>query len=555
MRTLKLLLKRMRAEKSYLIAITILSIFIVVGYFSYAMFTVNKEQKEAIRIITGTLTGELKVDNIETNKLVVNQGETKEFTVTLRNNNDRTARYLLYYIGDLSNGLEAEYVVEEGIQIPPEEKGRNITVGTTETYKIKVKNSTTSSQTIQLKLDAGLEKFDLTIPNNGHLFKKMKFTIPEDTPMREYINDENTEYGNDTKNKMFVFHHEETEQQRGWSEVELTDYRYIGADPNNYVTFNGEEAGWRIIGVFTVDDGTGKKETRIKLIRNETLEADEYTRLPWDTKLTGIGSSESDDGSNDWTDANLMMLLNPGYENNPYTSGGSLYWNRQAGSCTFNSYFMDERVNYQADCDFRKTGLTEEARNMIGNTKWYLGAVSDTLNENNMLTDLGLASDVYRKERGSRICYTEHNCSKERSINFVGKVGLLYLSDYGYASTGMTSDYENYCAETDMSFWFSGIPSGFSLEPEINNMSVKLMKYDEDKECYEADWLSNRYDETEYFLTPTISSNSSVSTLFVVFTSSLVDYDQIVRPVVYLSSDVRLENGSGTIEDPFVFAK
>ena len=88
MKTLKLFLKRMKAEKSYLIVIVLLSIFIVVGYFSYAMFTVNKEQKEAIRIITGTLTGELKVNNIETDKLVVNQGETKEFTITLKNNND-----------------------------------------------------------------------------------------------------------------------------------------------------------------------------------------------------------------------------------------------------------------------------------------------------------------------------------------------------------------------------------------------------------------------------------------------------------------------------------
>ena len=34
--------------------------------------------------------------------------------------------------------------------------------------------------------------------------------------------------------------------------------RYIGADPNNYVSFNNEL--WRIIGVFNnIDDGTGKK--------------------------------------------------------------------------------------------------------------------------------------------------------------------------------------------------------------------------------------------------------------------------------------------------------
>ena len=39
---------------------------------------------------------------------------------------------------------------------------------------------------------------------------------------------------------------------------DITEYRYRGANPKNYVTFNGET--WRIIGVFPTDDGTGKIE-------------------------------------------------------------------------------------------------------------------------------------------------------------------------------------------------------------------------------------------------------------------------------------------------------
>ena len=46
----------------------------------------------------------------------------------------------------------------------------------------------------------------------------------------------------------------------------ITEYRYRGANPKNYVTFNGET--WRIIGVFPTDDGTGKIENRIKLIKD-----------------------------------------------------------------------------------------------------------------------------------------------------------------------------------------------------------------------------------------------------------------------------------------------
>ena len=41
------------------------------------------------------------------------------------------------------------------------------------------------------------------------------------------------------------------------------EYRYRGSNPDNYVTFNGEEAGWRIVGIF---DG------RVKLVRKIQLE-------------------------------------------------------------------------------------------------------------------------------------------------------------------------------------------------------------------------------------------------------------------------------------------
>ena len=50
---------------------------------------------------------------------------------------------------------------------------------------------------------------------------------------------------------------------------DITEYRYRGASPKNYVTFNNEV--WRIIGVFPTDDGTGKIENRIKIIRNESI--------------------------------------------------------------------------------------------------------------------------------------------------------------------------------------------------------------------------------------------------------------------------------------------
>ena len=92
------------------------------------------------------------------------------------------------------------------------------------------------------------------------------------------------------KGEMWTFLHEATEQVGA-----TTDYRYIGKNPNNYITFNNEV--WRIIGVF---DG------RIKIIRNDTL-----GNMFFDYKKSGVGFSTTNYGSNDWTDSQLMYMLNP----------------------------------------------------------------------------------------------------------------------------------------------------------------------------------------------------------------------------------------------------
>jgi hypothetical protein len=108
--------------------------------------------------------------------------------------------------------------------------------------------------------------------------------------------------------EMYTFSHTATSQTE-----ELTDYRYIGASPNNYIDFNNET--WRIIGVFPVDDGTGNYEQRIKIIRDSSLGA-----YSWDSKKNGVGSSTNNYGSNDWTDSQLMMMLNPSkYVKSGYT--------------------------------------------------------------------------------------------------------------------------------------------------------------------------------------------------------------------------------------------
>lgn len=58
---------------------------------------------------------------------------------------------------------------------------------------------------------------------------------------------------------------------------------------------------------------------KVKLIRNESIGT-----YPWDNKDTTTGA-EADYGSNDWTTARLMKLLNPGYTKESVNN--SLYYN------------------------------------------------------------------------------------------------------------------------------------------------------------------------------------------------------------------------------------
>ena len=155
---------------------------------------------------------------------------------------------------------------------------------------------------------------------------------------------------------------------------DITEYRYRGASPKNYVSFNGET--WRIIGVFPTDDGTGKIENRIKIVRNESIGEQVWS------------STTSTNRTNNWTTARLKSYLNEGI--------------------TISSY---------------QNTLLNSSRDMIDNVKYYLGGY----------TTADIMKDVmYQYERkisGSDYYYGTNPNS------WVGEIAVMYASDYGYASS------------------------------------------------------------------------------------------------------------------------
>ena len=214
---------------------------------------------------------------------------------------------------------------------------------------------------------------------------------------------------------------------------------------------------------------------------------------------------------NNWSDARLNYLLNPGHESETY--GGSLYWNRKSGRCHAGNN------NYETSCNFTSTGLTDTAKTMIGDAKWYLGGTSDWTTSSN-----GLASHWYKYERGTTVY-------SGRSTNWTGKVGLMYPSDYGYATSGGSSTNRASCMAETVWNWDS---SSYS-------------------DCYNNDWLLNT---SKYQWTMSSPADNSYNVFLVLKYGYVRDYKAYppyeVRPVVHLKSTINIISGTGSSTNPFV---
>ena len=501
----------MTKEKNKIILVIILiliSLITLVGS-SYALLTKSFKSKKLSMEV-----GTLKIDFAEGNAINManaapmtdsNGLKSTPYTFTITNGGDINAYYTVSNEEELANTLDTSYLRMKLTGSDGYDSGiKTVKELGTETYKLidDTLLETGKSVTYELRMwisqDAGNDIQDKIYKSkivvNG---TSNKLPLATDKILAK-ANPENLDYNSATdaqKKEMWTFTHEATEQTTA-----LTDYRYIGADPNNYVKFNDEL--WRIIGVFDTDDGTGKVEKRLKIIRNESI-----GNYSWDNKDTTTGA-ETAYGKNEWTDARLNYLLNPGHESE--TNGGSLYWNRKSGTC------YKGQNNSTTSCDFTSTGLTDTAKSMIGDAKWYLGG-SSTYND-------VTPPMFYTRERGTTV-YSGH------STSWIGKVGLMYPSDYGYATSGGSSTNRNSCLAKELYNWDS---SGYS-------------------DCKNNDWMYNG-NIWQWTMSPRADDSNHV---FSVNSTGFVDdyyaaYTFAGRPVVYLKSTIKVISGSGTTSSPYI---
>ena len=285
------------------------------------------------------------------------------------------------------------------------------------------------------------------------------------------------------------------------------DYRFRGADPNNYVSFNNDI--YRVIGVFDSNSHGVEGKYLVKLIRSRIL--GDYAWGAYNsTNTSGTYSSYK----NDWTGnttgvkASANVLLNEFFYNKTDTS--STY-----GSCSSWTYYYSGNNYKTFSCsDIVGYGIDSNLRDYIEEVTWYLkGYKTNSYSKQNFyLCERGLSTDTTN-------CMSANSGAYDASAT--GKIGLMYASDYLYASSYFADT-----ATTTVSSQYYG----------------------------NKNWLYKGY---EWTITPRADSASNA---FNVDYSGNVHYIYLanngygVRPTFYLKSNVIVTGGSGTFDAPYTLS-
>ncbi len=261
-------------------------------------------------------------------------------------------------------------------------------------------------------------------------------------------------------------------------EYESGRYFYKGINPNNYITFNNENAGWRIISIEA--DGT------IKIIRNEYL--------PNQKVFDSVGRRtleychRSDSGCHVWAKMDY------------FTDETILEWTN-AGTVD-----TDSELNIYLNTDYYSS-LIKTNQSQIVNHRYNIGTAFSLVMEGNYDNESALLKVI----------------NGESTYSWKGKIGLISLSEYLRTNANMDQCSQPY----DGTY----INSSF---------------------CFSSNWVTNGDKHETWMITPRVAYSDMIYVIGVNFINDGFSpgNQYYVRPVLYLSSDVKL-SGTGTQSDPY----
>ena len=427
-----------------------------------------------------------KIGNSSIKQIKLETGETKYFDIVLSNPNNAKISYSIYY------EMVSPTTKPDGFGIGYTSKSTGTSTGKVDkngniTLSIEASNTSSSAVTVKIGTVAGYVKGGELTLGSGQV------VIPKKLTASEYVMslDDGTT-GNDGSGVYKVTHSAipASSSATGSEIPAVTDYRYYGPSPNNYICLDMEGGStcpdkhlYRIIGsIYEEKENTN----RIKVIKATPLTDGTTKGYVWDSGTVNIWATITNGNySNSLTSgASLMKLLNSGD-----------WWNR---TNTFANY-----------------GLTEKAKSYITTSRYYLGGYKYSSGV--------MTNQFYTYERGT----TRYDTN--RPLYWDGMVGLMYPSDYGYAAgntcvTGTDPyNYDGGCKNKDW-LWMT-------TSSDYNNGYEWLMSPSSGNS-------SNAF---------TVPSSGYVG-------NSGVNDAYSARPVFYLSSSANISDGEGTSTDPYILS-
>ena len=341
------------------------------------------------------------------------------------------------------------------------------------------------------------------------------------------------------------------------------EWRYAGKNPDNYIEFNGEL--WRIIGVMpntTYCTGEYGTETEcstlatgdlVKIIRNSILRS----VTNWDYKQTSVGSSNTNNGSNDWSDSQLMLMLNG---KNYLKTGYDVNGNKLHSSYTITSnvvkgngynfynasysYLDGNGLNLYIPASATTSGysqlytslpkkISNSALSKIATVRW------DLYGTGGYSTSTQGYYDVERNINNLGAVFIDESLPEKFPAYWYGKVALLYVSDYGYATNGGNTYDRNTCID------YTIYGSSYYSECAINNYLLYLNITSTAPSSRTEQWTMD------------VSTNNDFH--MYVKTGGYIYFDSAkrthaVRPTLYLKTDTQLTGGNGTWNNPYTIA-
>ena len=308
--------------------------------------------------------------------------------------------------------------------------------------------------------------------------------------------------------------------------TEDNNLRYVGKNPNNYLTFNDRYPYDVYYGYYPFDDGTNSS---LYYIFNSLEECESSTKYKWcekkhsqgdlilwrivglfgnDIKIVrnesiGIYSIHHDQNdTNDFGSKDIIKLLNDNYENN--TIGGSLFYKSKKGTC----YSIGINTsNGTKECNFESIGLGTNAKNYIIEHTW------------NIKGDINLSA--------------LQSYQNEKSNTWTGKIGFLNYSDIGLSTSGGNDYSRDECLNATIGYY--GDYRVFSNHGCASNSYLNSKRYLFQINATKAYVYYDDYSGG----TKGISSASQSSSLN-------------IFPAAFINADNYIISGIGSIDNPYV---